>query len=480
MSAVKADVKDITETRKSITVSFTSEEVDEQEAKLVKDFQREARIPGFRSGKAPESVVRSRYAKDIKEELKNRVVTQAHEEGVDKSGLQVFDIVELDEGEIVAGADTQVTFTVDVIPEFELPEYEGLRVTSGLVEVGEEEIDETIDQIIRQRAEYNVVEKAAKKGDYARCSYEGKVGDELVAELAPETPIYGSQKMTWEEAGSEEAPGVRAIIDGLIGMSAGDEKEVTMDFPEDFEPESLAGKSATYALTVEEVREKVLPEINEEFLQSLDMESEEDLRKDIAQGIENQKQLENADAEHQQITEALLRLVDFPLPKSGLESETEEVLREFMVRSAQQGIPYEKFEEHKERLHADASRTAHNRLKSRFILSKIAEKEKVKAEQEDFIHMITTEAERRDERPEKLLKELKKDRTQVDLLRRNIILGKTLELLVEKAERIEPARNHPQINETAGNVASPPDQKPESPAPGGCDCCDEAPPSISS
>ncbi|MGB1126807.1 MAG: trigger factor [Opitutales bacterium] len=434
MSTVRTDVKDINETRKTITVSFTSEEVAGHEAKLVQDFQRQAKIPGFRPGKAPETMVRTRFAKDIQQELKQRVVSQAHKEGVSGAEFEVFNIVELEEGEIAAGAAAAVTFTVDVVPEFDLPEYEGISVSNEPTEASDEEIDKMLHSILSQRAEYNVVEKAAEKGDYVRCSYEGKIGDEAVADLVPEAPMYGSQKVTWEEAGSEDAPGVRAVVDGLVGMRAGEEKEVTMEYPEDFKPEALAGKTAVYSLKAEEVREKVLPEMNDEFLKGLGVEDEAELRKNIGENIENQKKQQNANAARQQITAALLKAVDFPIPESGVESETEDVLRDFMQRNLQQGVSAEEFEKHKGQLHEGASQAAHDRLKSRLILSKIAEKEKIKVEQEDFSRMIMMQAQQQGEKPDKIVKEIQKDQNRINQMRRDIILGKTMDLLVDKAE----------------------------------------------
>ena len=441
MSNVNTEVKDINPTRKTVTVSFTADEVSEQEAGLIKDFQGQAKIPGFRPGKAPEKMVRARFAKDIKKELNQRVISKAHQEGVAGAEFEVFNIVELDEGEITPGAEATVTFTVDVVPEFELPEYEGLSVTTEPTDASDEEIDKMLNQILSQRAEYNVVEKTAEKGDYVRCSYEGKIGDQLVSELVPDAPMYGTQKSTWEEAGSEDAPGVRAVIDGLVGMNPGDEKEVTMEFPADFKPEALAGKTATYSLKAEEVREKVMPELTDEFVKGLGVESESELREKIGENIQNQKQQQNSNAERQQITEALLKAVEIEVPESGVESETNEVLREFMQRNLQQGVSAEEFEKNKEQLHEGASKAAHDRLKSRLILGKIAEKEKVKAEQDDFSRMIMMQAQQSGEKPEKLVKELQKDQSQINRMRRDIILGKTMDLLLEKAARstVEPA-----------------------------------------
>ena len=434
---MKTDVQDINPTRKTIAVTVTSEEITKQEAKLIKDFQRQAKIPGFRPGKAPENMVRSRFAKDIQQELKQRVISQAHQEGVAGADFEVFTIVELEEGEITSGQGAVITFTVDVIPEFNLPAYEGLKVSAEPTDASDEEVTKMLDQILSQRAEFNVAEKAAEKGDYVQCGYVGKIGDELVADLVPDATMYGSQKTTWEEAGSEDAPGVRAIIDGLVGMKAGDAKEVTMEFPEDFKPEALAGKTAVYSLEAKEVREKVMPEMDEAFFKSLQVKDEAELRERIAENISNQKKQQNANAERQQITEELLKAVDFPIPESGVERETESVLRDFMRRNMQQGVSAEEFEKHKESLHEGASKAAHDRLKSRLILTKIAEKEKIKVENEDFSRMIMMEAQQTGQNPEKVVKELRKDQSRINDMRREIILGKTMDWLLEKAERSE-------------------------------------------
>ena len=435
MSTIKTDIQDVTETRKTITVSVAAAEVATQEAKLIKEFQRDAKIPGFRPGKAPENMIRMRYAKELKSELSQRVVSKAHQEGVAKSDFEVFGVVDLEEGEIAAGSDATVTFTVDVLQAFEVPAYEGLKVSVEPTEATAEDVDKMLEQLLSQRAEFNVAEKAAEQGDYVRCSYEGKIGDELVADLVPDAPMYGSQKVTWEEAGAEGTPGVRAIVDGLVGMKAEDEKEVTMEFPEDFKPEALAGKTAVYSLKAEEVREKVMPEMDEAFFASVQVKDEAELRERISENIENQNKQKNANAERQQITEQLLGSVEFAVPESGIESETQAVLRDFMQRNMQQGASEADFEAHKEQLHEGATKAAHDRLKSRLILSKIAEKEKVQADNDDFGRLIMMEAEKSGQKPEKIVKEIQKDQGRINSMRSEILLGKTMDLLVEKAER---------------------------------------------
>ena len=177
MSTVKTDVQDITETRKTITVSVAAAEIASIEAKLINEFKRDAKIPGFRPGKAPENMIRMRYAKELKSELSQRVVAKAHQDGVAKSDFEIYGIVDLKEGEIAAGSDATIKFTVDVLQAFDIPAYEGLKVTNEPTDASAEEVDKMMEQILSQRAEFNVAEKAAEKGDYVRCGYEGKIGD---------------------------------------------------------------------------------------------------------------------------------------------------------------------------------------------------------------------------------------------------------------------------------------------------------------
>lgn len=439
---MKTESNDINRTRKAISVHFSVEEINEIEAQLVRDFQRQAKIPGFRPGKAPEAMVRARYAKDLNKELANRAVSKAHEGGVQAADCEVYGIVDLKEGEIAAGQEAVIEFTVDIIPSFELPTYEGLKVSSTSVEPSTEEVDTMLDQILSQRAEFNVVEKAASAGDYVRCGYEGSLDGKALTETFPELPaMYGTQKTTWEEAGATDSPGVRAITDGVVGMKAGDEKTVTMEYAEDFEPADLAGKSIEYAIKVEEVREKVMPEMDAAFFEALKVKDEAELREQITENIKNQKQQQNFQAERQQITDQLLEAVDLELPQSGVENETEALLRDFMQRNMRQGASEADFEKNKAELHAGASKAAVDRMKSRIILGKIAEKEKIKAESEDFSRLIMQEAMQTGQKPEKLVKEIQKDQSRINRMRLDILMGKTMDKLLETAERetVEPA-----------------------------------------
>lgn len=427
--------KDISPTRKAILVSFTPEEVTEESAQVIESIGQQVSLPGFRKGKANPQMVRTRYAKEIIKELEQRLVQKAHQEGVSKSEHKVFSLVEVDAGTVKTNKEATISFTADIVPSFELPEYQGLKVQSTEPSADEKEVDQMINQILGQRAEFKPVEKVIGKGDYVRCGYTGKIGDALISDLAPEHAMYGTQASTWEEAGAEGTPGVSAVVEGLVGMEVGQTKEVEMQFPADFSVEALADKTASYEIKVEEVREKILPEMDAAFFESLNIKDEAELKEQIKTTIEQRKAGEIANADRQQIVDQLIKDLDIPLPESGLESERNGILKDFMQKNMQAGVTADDFEKNKDALHESASKMAESRLKSRIVLDQIAEKEKITVENDDISKAIMHQASMSGQKPEALVKELRSNQGQIENMRDEIRIGKTLNFLLEKADR---------------------------------------------
>jgi trigger factor len=247
--------------------------------------------------------------------------------------------------------------------------------------------------------------------------------------------MYGTQASTWEEAGAEGTPGVSAVVEGLVGMEVGQTKEVEMQFPSDFSVEALADKTASYEIKVEEVREKILPKMDAAFFESLNIKDEAELKEQIKTTIEQRKAGEIANADRQQIVDQLIKDLDIPLPESGLESERNGILKDFMQKNMQAGVTADDFEKNKDALHESASKMAESRLKSRIVLDQIAEKEKITVENDDISKAIMQQASMSGQKPEALVKELRSNQGQIENMRDEIRIGKTLNFLLEKADR---------------------------------------------
>ena len=405
---MKVTIKDINETRKKLVVAFSAEEVDEVERQVFNQFAKRVRMPGFRKGKVPEELIRRQHGKDISADLNRRLTSKAYDYAIEESKLDAYAVISIDGAEFSVGQDGNVELTVDVNPQFNLPEYKGIPT------------------------DYEVVERAAAKGDYVKVSYEGKIGERPISEIAPKAVIFGTQKNTWEEAGAEESPGVRAVVDALIGMKTGDNKEVEMDFGKDFPINELTGQKGRYAIEVHEVREQVLPEMNEEFIKELSLESVEKFRENIGRDLARRKRDERLTAQGRQVSSELCKRIEFPLPDSAVDEEARIMIRDLIEQNMRRGIPKEEFEKHKDEIYHTARKAAASRVKLNIILDRIASEEKI-IEEKDMQQQIMIEAVATRTRPQKLVKELRKDRDRTNALRDSVLRNKTLEFLIDQA-----------------------------------------------
>jgi trigger factor len=436
---VNTDVKELSATRSTVTVEFDVEEIQKKRAGLIKEFSKQVKIPGFRPGKVPTAMIESRFKKELQNELNRALVGDAYDKAITKSDLNVFALVDVQEGEFELGKPGKVVFTVDTNPQFELPEYKGIAIESPITEATEEEVEKALNQMLSERAEFKVVEKEAAEGDYVKCSYEGKVGRKLIAEIAPEQSILGTQKNTWEEAGSSDAPGISSIVEGLIGMKAGDTKKVEHTFDKDHAVEELRGKKGVYQVEVYEVREKVLPEIDEAFLKSVNVESEEDLRKRMKDSIESQKKQQAYGQQRNAVGDFLREAVSFEIPASAIESQKQIILEDFAHQHMRMGLPEDKMQEEVTKNMDQIEDTASQRAKVEIIIHRIAKEEKIEVTQEDLSQILYSQAMQTGIAIDKLVQEIKKDQERLNSLRQSALFNKTLQFLVEKANITEVA-----------------------------------------
>ncbi len=425
--------KDISETRKTLVVSVSGQEVEAEAAKLLGEFSHSAKIQGFRPGKAPASLIQKRYGKELESELNRKVTSEAYEKSLKDSKLDIYNVVSVDDAKFSPGKDGKVEITVDVNPSFNLPEYKGIPTVVSSADVDETEVENAIEEIRKQRSDFKEVTRDIKKGDFVKVSYEGKIGKQQIAEIVPEQHIFGKQENTWEEAGADNDMGVKAVVDGVIGMKVGDKKNAEMKFPKEHAVEELKGKKAEYTMEVHEVRERVLPELNEEFLKQLHVENLEQFRKQINDELKHRKEQEINQSLRFQITEALDKRIEFPLPESAIEFEAAGIFNDIVNQNRQRGMPDSEFQKHEEEIRTNAKSTAAHRVKLQIILGRIAKEEKIEIKNEDIQSHIMAEAMQTGTKPEQILKELQKSRGQMMAIQKSIIYNKTLEYLVKES-----------------------------------------------
>ncbi len=432
--AVNAQLSTVSDTRKSLVITLEASEVDAEHQAVVGEYVRLARLPGFRPGKAPAAMVVKRFSKEIADEFKQKIVTKAYREALEKEKLEVLNVVSVEEGTIAPGAPVSITVTVDVRPTFTLPDYSGLPTEVAPAEPTFGEIDNVVQALRSEAADFKPVERPAKKGDYVKLAYEGALGGKPVAEIAGDKQLYAKVPQTWEEVEGANEGIIPGLGRHLAGVEKGSRKVVAVTFPADFKPvPALAGKTADYTVEVHEVRKRILPELDAAFFKAHGADDLEGLRSQVRSNLKVQKERRNRAAQRSQVTQALADRVQFDPPHSLVEAETQGVLRQFIEEQMRRGVPAEQFEKDKKELFEGARKAAANRVKIELILAKVAEAEKIEVTDADLDLYIRREAARTKQRPDKLAKDLAKDRNALRSVQQSIIFDKSVDFLVSKA-----------------------------------------------
>ncbi len=425
----------VSSTRKSLVVTLDPSEVDAEHQAVVGEISKLARIPGFRPGKAPAAMVAKRFSKEIVEDFKQKVVAKAYRSALEEQKLDVINVVKVEEGAIETGTAATVTITLDVRPEFELPDYENLATEVVSTDVTDAEVEQVIQGLRSERADFKPADRAAQKGDYVKLAYEGKIDGQAITDLAPDKQLYGKVPQTWEEVEGANEGVIPGLGKQLAGLKPGDKRDVTIAFPAEFAAvPALAGKTAIYSVEAQEIRERVLPELDAEFFKAQQVDDLAALQAQVRNNLKMQKDHQNRSAQRRQVVEQLGAKVDFPVPESLVEAETQSVLRQFIEENMRRGVPQEQFEKDKKELYEGAKKAAAGRVKMQLVLAKIAEKEKVEVTNDDLNSFLYREAMRSGQKPDKLAKTLAGDRDQLRSVQQSIIFDKAVDFLVSKAK----------------------------------------------
>jgi trigger factor len=436
---VNVQLNNVSETRKCVVVTLDPAEVDTEHKSVVDDFMRQARLPGFRPGHAPAAMVARRFGKEIAGEFKQKVVSRAYREAVEGQKLDVLNIVNVEEGKIEPGQSAAITVTVDVRPEFALPEYVDLPTQVKPIDPTDAEVDGVIESLRSERADFKSANRPAQKGDFVKLGYEGTVEGKPIAEIAPDRQLFGKVPQTWEEVEGDNDGHLPGLGRQLAGVQAGDKKTVQITFPAEFPMlPALAGKTADYALEIQEVRERVIPPIDAEFFKAHQVDDMEGLKNQVRSNLKLQKEMGNRAEQRRQVIDALAAKVDFAVPQSLVDNETQGVLRRFIEEQMRRGIPAEQFEKGKKELIASARQTAEKHVKVQLLVAKVAEKEKIEVTERDLDNFIYREALRTKQRPEKLAKDLTRERSRLRAAQDSIVFDKAVDFLVSKAKIIAP------------------------------------------
>ncbi len=417
----------------TLHIEVGSERVSQTRELLVNEFLKEARIPGFRPGKVPRAVVEKRFQKQISEDLESRMLNSSLEEAIREKGLRVLHVQNVDDVRMEADK-LSFSATLVTVPHFELPEYKGIAVSVPAEAVAASEIDSTLDGLRERQADFVELteDRGAAMDDFVVVDYTGTIGGQPIDAQFPKVgKILSKNEGFWlRMTDASFFPGFCAH---LVGAKPGDVREFQIEVPADFPVEGFGGQKLDYVVTVKEIKLRVLPELNDEFASGfLAGKTLADLRDLIRQELETRKKAEIDGVKRDQVMERLLAQVECELPEDMARAESNRVLREVLQENQRRGVTQEMLKENEKELVATASQTARNRLKGSFILSRIAEQEKLVVKQDEIIGRIAQMAQAAEMSLEKAVKEVRR-RRMVQEIESDLLTAKALDFVVSNA-----------------------------------------------
>ncbi|MEY2508311.1 MAG: trigger factor [Verrucomicrobiota bacterium] len=426
---MKVDVETQPPGMATLRIELAPEVVRKEWDAIAKNYSRYARIPGYRPGKAPKEVIERKFRKEIQDELTKALVSKSYHEAIAEKQLRVVSLTDL--GDVEFGDDRSMRFRATVVtaPEFELPDYKNIPVELPPTTVNEADVDTAIERLRDQVADFvDVADRDLAMGDYAVLDFTGAIDGVPISDIVPEASknLHGGKKFWLHLAPENFLP---KFCEQIVGMKTGGTRSVQVEFPADFPVTELGEKKADYAVTLNEIKEKVLPAIDDAFAAKIMPEKTlADLRHTIEHNLEHEKEHEVDRVKEQQIVKFLHERISFDLPPPLLKNETRRALNELVHRNRERGVPDELLKGKEKELIEGAGSLAAHRLKTNFILHRIAEAEKFEVTREELDEAIRAQAAHYNVSVEKMRKELE-EHDRINGLGEEILLGKTLDFL---------------------------------------------------
>jgi trigger factor len=416
--------------RREIELEIPADRVSKAAEKVARDIVRIARIPGFRPGKAPITLVRRRFADDIQGEVVQSLVPEFLEKALDEKKLVPVTRPEVDKVEFKEGEPLKFRAIFEVLPEFELGDYKNLQVQVDEIEAGDAEVEKAIEEMRERAATFVPVEgRAAKDGDSVLIRLNG-------------VPTDGGEPVEADNIlvplGATET--LASFTENLRGASAGETKKFEARYPDDYPDQKLAGKTYDFTAEVQGVKEKKLPELNDEFVKEVTGEKSEvttldELRKKIRENLEASKEQQQGSQARDRILEQLVSKHDFPVPEALIEGQMDTRL-ERMVRSlASQGVDPRGMNVDWKALRSQQRDRSVTDVKAELLLDRIATAEKIDATEEEVEKEIAHLAEHGGESTTAMRARLTKQGT-LDTMKSKLRSNKTIDWLYSNA-RIE-------------------------------------------
>ena len=385
-------------------------------------------VPGFRKGKAPRKMIEQLYGSQIFfEDAANEIIPDAYADAAKESGLDIVSQPKVSIEQLEAGKPFIFAAEVAVRPEVELGEYKGVEVTKADAEVTDADVEEELKKVQDQNSRtVSVEDRAVKDGDMTVIDFEGFIdGEAFEGGKGENYPLtIGSHSFidTFEEQ--------------MIGMNIGEEKELNVTFPEDYHAENLKGKPATFKVTVKEIKEKQLPELDDDFAQDVsDFDTLAEYKDDLKKKIAERKESEAKAKKESEAIEKVVEAAKMDIPQAMIDTQVNRMLEDFAMRLQQQGLSVEQYFQYTgmtaDKIMEEMNPEAVKRIKNSLVLEAVAKAENIEVSEEEFEAELQKMADMYKMEIEKI-KEFMQD-AEAKQMKDDIAIQKAVELIVSSA-----------------------------------------------
>jgi trigger factor len=406
---VKSDVVNLSETRVKFDVEISFSELEDEIAAAYQKIGGQVQIPGFRKGRVPRQIIDQRVGRGpVLEEVVNSRVPKIYDELVSEAGIFALGQPDLDITEISDGDKITFTAEVDIRPEFDLPDYQGIDVEVDALDVSDEDVDEQLDTLRARFGSYKPVERAAEEGDVLLIDLKAVADGQEVEDLS-------QQALSYDVGEDGVVPGLDAVV---IGLSEGE--EATFTFTPEFGDQEGVGIEITVAVNA--VRERVLPEVDDELaMMASEFDTVEELLGDIRDRLGRNRMMERGQQARNKLNDELLEMIDIPVPDGVVEAELAEHFGDGHGD-----------DEHRE----ETERNARRSLKGQFIFDKIADAEEVSVGEAELSQWLMMQAPQYGMEPQQFAQALV-EAGQVPTAVAEIRRGKALGIVLESANVVD-------------------------------------------
>ncbi len=422
---MKVTVKETAKCQKVMNIEVPPEAIVEEYERFYREMGKTAQVPGFRKGKAPRHVLEEHFADRAHEKVLSNLVSDNYYKALEQEKIKPLAMPQI--SNVDFKKDSKLTFqaTIDVPPAFDLKDYKKIKIKREIVNINEEEVTKILGYLQERYAQFSPAEdRPTKVNDYVICNYSYSVDGKQI----------DKREGIWMEI--TEKMFIPGLSQEMTGVKAGTEKEFTLELPKDFQPAELAKKKADFKFSVKEIKEKKLPELNDEFAKMIGKDTLDALKNQIKEDLTKEKESSIKAEMKSQIIESLVKSMPIDVPENMVKEREHSLLESAKQKMKQQGMNEAQITEEEKKLAGLVQNEALKQIRTFFIFDKISVAEQINVSREDVEAKIDNIAKVHNQKKEDILKYFS-DKKLMDNLQADIWEEKILSFLIANAEVTE-------------------------------------------